>query len=457
MNWLNNKLFIVLFIGGGTLSCVVRTLSPNPIMGAVLAIFICLFCLCWYFNKALLDRAELYHSDNVYYLGLLFTLVSLVYSLVTLFIFNSEKFDGAGQTHDLIGSFGIALISTIFGILFRVLLLQQNEPQIADTPGSADIPDKNIQSVYQNLAETAFKLRMELTQTIADMSVFRQAVIQASNETVVESNRARAVIISQMEEAANEQSRILSTLSTTVVDRMDTSVKHIQESLDDLISLQTKKVQDSIDLTTRSTEQLDSSIRDSLARTAETQAEIQTASSSVTESLQSIVSDLNSTTRNVETLTTRFDPLYSGLQQTVTLLDNAIGEIAQATTVLPNTAITFSDSLTQATKIMPQYTQQLEQLIKILREGAEQWQSINPVSEALQSIVSDLQSTARNAETLAARFDPLHSNLQQALTILDDTINGIKQAAITLPDTTRTFFPFAYRSDRNYAAVYATV
>ena len=424
MNWFNDNLFVILLVGGSVLSWIVRASSDNPITGALVATIICLFCLIWYFYKALGDRVRSYHSDNVYYLGLLFTLVSLVYSLVTLFILNSEKFEGAEQTHNLIGSFGIALVSTIFGILFRVLLLQQEEPRGEILEGTSkqrrsrlwlNKPDKEPRSAQENLtetafktaqeslAETAFKLRMELTQTIADVSVFRQAVIQAANETTLESKKTRAEMTKRMEEATNEQTRVLSTLSTKMVDEIDTSVKHAQESLNNLVNSQ------------------------------------QTASSSVMESLQNIVSSLQITVQNAETLAAQSDSLYSSLQQIVTLFDSATPKIEQATKVLPDTAITVSDSFAQATEIMPQYTQQLEQLTIVLREVTEHWKSISPVTKDLQSIVSDLQTTARNTESLATRFDPLHAGLQQTLALLDNAVNGIKQATVTLPDTTRTF------------------
>ena len=126
MNWFHNpnNLFISLLIGGGFLSCLVRALSDDAIIGATWATVICFFCLLGYFLTSRRDAIWRHTPDNVYYLGLLFTLLSLVYSLVTLFLFNSDVTDRAGQTYNLIGSFGIALISTIFGILFRILLLQ---------------------------------------------------------------------------------------------------------------------------------------------------------------------------------------------------------------------------------------------------------------------------------------------------------------------------------------------
>ncbi len=394
MTWFNKNLFVILLSGGGVSSCVVRGLVSNPAHGSSWAVSICFLCLCWYYYKARNDSAISYHSDNVYYLGLLFTLVALVYSLVTLFMLDSEQINAAERTEKLIGSFGIALISTIFGILFRVLLLQregaENIPEDAEkqlqrrrrwlyTPGKEDRLE--LSGPRESLADSSFKLRSELTQTIADVSVFRHAVIQSTNETTQESQKARTEINRQMKEAAEEQARMFSTLSASMVEDLGK------------------------------------------AATA----------------LQNVVNNLQITARQAEAFSSKSDSLTTGVEQVVVLLEKAMPKIEQATAVLPDTAITFSDSLSQASKIMPQYTQQLEQLVTALRAVTEHWQSINPITQDLQNIVNDLQTTARNTKTLAAGFDPLQGSLQQTLTVLDAAVNGIKQAAVALPDTTRTF------------------
>ena len=69
-------------------------------------------------------------GDDLYYLGLLFTLVSLTYALVVLFLIDEADADLADRTYELIGSFGIALLSTVAGILGRIILQgTENEEQ----------------------------------------------------------------------------------------------------------------------------------------------------------------------------------------------------------------------------------------------------------------------------------------------------------------------------------------
>ena len=61
-------------------------------------------------------------GDNLYYLGLLFTLLSLIYALIAIFPVGSEGDSSAGQIRKLVGSFGISLVSTVAGIIGRVVV-----------------------------------------------------------------------------------------------------------------------------------------------------------------------------------------------------------------------------------------------------------------------------------------------------------------------------------------------
>ena len=70
-------------------------------------------------------------GDDLYYLGLLFTLVSLIIALVVLFVLPPGGDDAGNslkqRTYQLIGNFGIALVSTVTGILGRILLQNVGE------------------------------------------------------------------------------------------------------------------------------------------------------------------------------------------------------------------------------------------------------------------------------------------------------------------------------------------
>ena len=373
MNRFNENLFVTLLIVGVALSWIARIFldgSLGVVNASIIAIIICLFCLIVYVRMVWRDNTELHNPDNLYYMGLLFTLSSLGYSLITLFLLPSNTVDQVGRINNLIGSFGIALISTFFGILFRILLLQKLD--VGTTPLSESRGQKQSaqqhhaefkqqrQLAHQSLTEAAFKLRQELTQTIADMSVFRRAIVQATNETVQETGKARAAMIQQVEKTAHEQTRILSTLSATTVDKLTAtvneivaSIENVQKPLDELVAQQTERVRHSAILAEQSANRLERSIQDSSTKIISGGEKIETAFNSVLESVQDVVRDLQSTGKNTHALISQYDSLNAGLQQSAMLFASAEGEIEQAAKTLTIATKAFSGSLAEATEVTP--------------------------------------------------------------------------------------------------------
>ena len=103
-----------------------RSFLPSLVGTLLAAVTACgvIACLGWLYwrenageNAHDLSRA----GDDLYYLGLLFTIISLGHALVALFIFNPDD-DINQRANELIGNFGIALASTVFGILGRIFL-----------------------------------------------------------------------------------------------------------------------------------------------------------------------------------------------------------------------------------------------------------------------------------------------------------------------------------------------
>ena len=180
------------------------------IWGSGVAAFICLGCLLIYYLSCR-DRpfisSDLHAPENLYYMGLLFTLFYLMYSLISLFILGSGS-DAEGRVYNLVGSFGISLLSTFAGILFRILLLQKTDhTQWPESAGPSQDPLE--QQAHQDLMEASFHLRQELTQTITDMKIFRTTFSQANNETIQEHKKALSAMAQHIENVVSEQSKLL--------------------------------------------------------------------------------------------------------------------------------------------------------------------------------------------------------------------------------------------------------
>jgi hypothetical protein len=103
-------------------------------------------------------------ADNCYYLGFLYTLTSLAFSL-HLFAQDAEQIQG------IIANFGIALVTTIVGIAGRIL--------INVFGGRADDPEREARL---SLAAASRELRAELRQVVLEMGEFRRATRQSVSD-----------------------------------------------------------------------------------------------------------------------------------------------------------------------------------------------------------------------------------------------------------------------------------
>lgn len=106
------------------------------------------------------DRA----ADNLYYLGFLYTLTSLAYSL---YLFSQDQ----GGTTAIISNFGIALMTTIVGLALRVLFSQLRED-----------PLEFEREARHDLSEAVQHLKTELDQSALEFSSFRRALQQTLQE-----------------------------------------------------------------------------------------------------------------------------------------------------------------------------------------------------------------------------------------------------------------------------------
>jgi methyl-accepting chemotaxis protein len=122
-------------------------------------------------------------GDNFYYLGFIYTLASLSAALLQV---------RAGMnTIQLVGSFGIALVTTIVGIAGRVLFVQLRSEL-------EDIEER----VRHDLAATSADLRTQLSASVREFETVRTALLQTLNETIIECDKATRLQVEQVDQLA---------------------------------------------------------------------------------------------------------------------------------------------------------------------------------------------------------------------------------------------------------------
>ena len=135
-------------------------------------------------------------GDNLYYLGLLFTLVSLAWAL---WVFSPEA--GAKQ---VIESFGIALGTTIVGLSLRIFFNQMR-----------DNPIEIEQEARWELAEAANRVRGSLDEVINDMNHFHRTITQSISEA---HNEAAKLVGETAAEAIERLDSVSTSVSANITD-----------------------------------------------------------------------------------------------------------------------------------------------------------------------------------------------------------------------------------------------
>ncbi len=178
------------FLAGTALVVGIRWLYPDTagaVAAAVAAAMVVLALGVYYWNSAAKQRERA--GDDLYYLGLLLTLVSLIYALVSLFVFSLEAGDVQARVDMLIGNFGIALISTVAGILGRILLQDsagETPPRDAHGPAGnkgagGDQGTDEDEGADERVREQEARLAAEMREAVANMMRLRRDLREAAD------------------------------------------------------------------------------------------------------------------------------------------------------------------------------------------------------------------------------------------------------------------------------------
>lgn len=107
-------------------------------------------------------------GDNLYYLGFLYTLTSMATSLY--------RFSTDGDTETIVTNFGIAIFTTILGMMLRIVVGQ----------GAEEKPESVDEEVRVRLSEAARTLRGEIEFTVDEFRGFRERTREALEEGLSE-------------------------------------------------------------------------------------------------------------------------------------------------------------------------------------------------------------------------------------------------------------------------------
>ena len=369
--------FLSCFLIGAVFIVLLRLIFSGT-GGAILAVLVAtaaISLLGWYYYRSGV-KDLLRAGDELYYLGLLFTLVSLSYALVSLFIINPNAVDLEQRTNDLIGSFGIALGSTIVGILARILL-QGMEGSVQDTSQ----PEDEITNL--DYSEDLLFLRRQLREAGDAFSHFTRMTLNQAEQTAVHSER----LIKEFN--ARLSSNLESELDKTVTSWRDV-LQETEERSQQVISNIAQLTQDTFEDTEKNWKTLSENAE---ATSLNIQAQLKTSSTILSKLLEHIHAASHS-----------LNNLAGGLKTTaqeVVILGNTVSDV---TTRLNSSSAEIVDGY----ETLKQGTQIQRGLIQ--RTGEDVQGSMSILLDAINSINSSLDAIATNLETAEQHTGRIREN-----------------------------------------------
>ncbi len=221
-------LFVCMAIFGCIMIWTLKSFDAPPFITVGIPVsFIFIYCgLAW--------RAPLFYiredliGDNAYYLGFLYTLSSLAYALWRF------QVNQGGDPADIIGSFGVALWSTIVGIAMRVFFSQLRQD-----------PNDIEKEARVKIAQTASLLSSDLYQASVTFNNYTRGLQQSVDEVFHKAKEMSEKTISALEEVNNKIGQVEApdSLINRKIDSIFSDLENATKRLNNLADGQTKSVE----------------------------------------------------------------------------------------------------------------------------------------------------------------------------------------------------------------------
>ncbi|HEX8240481.1 MAG TPA: hypothetical protein VF574_12145 [Allosphingosinicella sp.] len=302
-------------------------------------------------------------GDNCYYLGLIYTLASLAYAIFT--------FDPANTATTIVQGFGIALATTISGLVLRVFF-NQSRVDLYEVEDSARL----------ELAQAASRLKTELSHIAVSFSDFGHQTQQIISE-------ARDIALSSIEEGAKRSIDAVTQAATAAQEALTSKSTDLGSQAREL-SAATDKVVASME---RNAERLDGAAESS-GRFAAVMNSVQQAAEAAREAAQSVSAEVSQAATSHASLLSaaeRVDRLVAETSASLRTFQEGLDERLREVEDGPKKAFEGAFDMLSGTTL--QLRSAVDELIAAHRRSAESIDSeTSAVVTALRSHNSELES-----------------------------------------------------------------
>lgn len=229
-------IFFITYVIGG----VIIFLNPN-FLGEFTSAFLLTILMVAYLISILVVKKKTntfirdeQMGDSFYYLGFLFTLTALVFSLFSL---------GTDGIDDLLKKFGVAITTTLIGLIGRIIMSQFRESldeikEKAESQISAAARKLNVQleSSINILREQSIIIAKNTDKTLQDSSLSLRRFMEENNKILQESTNQSKNVIDEFNKNAQEISKNLSKINipTNKFQKFEESVDGFVNTLNSL-------------------------------------------------------------------------------------------------------------------------------------------------------------------------------------------------------------------------------
>ena len=342
-------------------------------------------------------------GDNCYYLGLVYTLVSLGYAIFF--------FDPATTATTVVQGFGVALATTIVGLVLRVFF-NQTRVDLVQTEDSARI----------ELAEAAGRLKAELQSMTVSMSDFgreTRQVLEELREQVVSS------LVTAREEATRTVSETTTAASKTVGAAASEAAATVAQQADDALS-RSRKVSTATNKVVAGMEkhaEIMDRIEQSSVAMAAGLASLESASERLQENMDGVAA------RSTQLLSTQTE-----LKQAGSDLHSALAAMTEQVQHLSGVAQRFEANVAAKLDDVGSMPGTLAQRASeaLDKTAAAMDQQVEALARSQQSFVQEI---AQRAEASVASLERHNSELERELAKSRDNVSKVHSALVDMTGT----------------------
>ncbi len=374
----------------------------------VLSMSICValligYTLMTYWIPSMRARADQI-GDNVYYLGLLYTLMSLAAAIVRLS-------NDPNAAEAILRNFGIALVTTIAGLMLRVMISQMRDDPV-------DIERETRES----LLESTRRFRTELQQSTDELWQFQVSLKQQVDESVSTTLATSTKMVEEISETFEKASKALAdtvdnhlTSVTDHGDKLEQARQKFAESLEDVAGRMA-----SIDIDDQTFVQPISSAMNSL----------QTAMTDHADKLEAQSARLNGAIEGTEKLgdqAARFDEASAALNsaaQDLQATGTATAELQTAINEIMRNMASFAETVQNADSSVSTFSTRSSEALASTLDAMDKRQNVS--MEAFSSNVETLKSKLEKFDQVSNKFMDSGGKFADRMSESEETLVTVK-------------------------------